>query len=226
MQDMKYILVCSLTILVFFSSAQKGDEKILKQAVSKIKKGEFQKAQEALEKISINGKIQPEFIQIASLVYDSLNQYTEAISAYEVLAKGGQNNDAIAERIKFLKAELIKKEAADMLAAEKRKNCNKCKGTGYFETSEVCHTCGGNKKVTKDCLTCHGEGNIFCGGCEGTGRVKSNDSERSAATTCSRCNGRGYLNCTAMCTHGKVTEDCRKCNSTGFVTVKLKCDLH
>jgi len=222
---MKYLVLSAFVFCCLLSHSQKGDEKILKQVAAQITKHDFQKAVINLERISDAGKTETSFLQSASLVYDSLQLYSKAITAYELLLNGSDNNNAIIERISILRNEIGKNDEAERMRLEKMKDCTKCNGSGYFQTKETCAACNGYKTVTKDCIRCHGDGKLVCIPCEGTGYIRSDDPKKLSGS-CNRCGGGGYLNCTAMCNRGKVTEACRKCSSSGEVSIKNKCDLH
>jgi DnaJ-class molecular chaperone len=204
-----------------------GDDKLFKQSEKQLQNHDFQKATALLEKVSSEGKSGVRYLQLAALTSDSLLEYGKAILYYEMLQKQESGNINYGERINWLKAEKIKTDEAERIRLEKMKNCLKCKGTGYYEVTGTCSACNGFRKVTKDCSTCHGKGVLRCNNCDGLGYTQSRSGDKnSVSVSCGKCGGRGTVYCNALCNNGKVTEDCRKCNGTGQVTEKVKCDLH
>ncbi|HLP21271.1 MAG TPA: hypothetical protein VK174_13255, partial [Chitinophagales bacterium] len=211
---MKYFLLTACLILATISKAG-SDEKLLKQANAAIAKNEFQKAAEALEKISASSQTSLPYLQSAALVYDSLKQYKKAVSFYGELPKDAANNNAVKARVEFLKAEIAAYEEAERIRVEKMKNCTKCTGTGFLHSQTGCNACGGKKSTVKECSRCRGNGRVSCSNCGGTGYVETNNNDRVVRMDCRRCNGEGSSVCNAYCNRGTITEDCRKCNATG-----------
>ena len=216
-----------LILLSSFALLLKGDEKLLKQVEQQVVNHDFDKADALLNKISAEGRLTVRYFQYAALISDSLHEYVKAETFYGELQKAEPGSLVYGERITWLKAEKIKSDEAELIRIEKIKNCLKCKGTGYYEVTGTCDKCNGFKKLSKDCSTCHGRGLMTCNSCEGSGKIQARSGDKSVSTeSCGRCYGRGTLACTAMCNNGKVMEDCRKCQATGMITAKVKCDLH
>ncbi|HLP50355.1 MAG TPA: hypothetical protein VK154_05685 [Chitinophagales bacterium] len=222
---MKYFLLIVCLTLSTIANAG-SDEKLLKQANAAIAKKEFQKAADALEKVSGSYQTSLPYLQSAALAYDSLKQYKKAIRFYSELPKDLPNAEALETRTTFLKEELAAYEERERIRAEKMKNCTKCSGTGFLHSQVNCHMCGGKKSVVKECSRCKGNGRTSCSSCGGTGSVEVTYGDRVARTNCTRCNGEGSSVCNAYCNRGTVVEECRKCNATGIVTVSTPCDLH
>ncbi len=220
------VILCLAVLICLATNAQKKDEKYLKTANQQLQSKDFEKAEHTLEEVSPAAQTEARYLQLFSVVEDSLHHYEKAIGAYEQWLKLQADEKGVAERITALREEWAKVDAAEKLRLEKMKNCLKCKGTGYISTQVICPTCSGFKIVTKDCGRCDGTGMMLCNGCAGQGKVEYRVGDQTYYRDCMKCGGGGKLTCTAYCNHGKITEDCRKCNASGLVTKNVKCDLH
>lgn len=214
--------------LVFVLAMATSNEKIMKQVASQITKANYQGAADLLEHVSGDDKTTPHYLELASLVYDSLKNYDKAISSYEQLMQVEANANGIVERINFLRAEKAKSDVKERERLEKMKNCTKCKGTGYYTATVACDHCMGAGRVTEDCRRCQGQGKIVCMNCDGSGRVtrQDNSTGQTITSTCSRCNGQGRSDCTNSCNRGKFTEDCKRCLGAGMFDKKIACTQH
>lgn len=220
-----FILLSCLSSL--FCSAGKSDEKLLKQANEQINKHNFQNAAVHLEQVSEQGKTTTEYLEVASLVYDSLKDYKKAVNLYELLLNE-KGDTGIVARINSLRTQLAATDETERILLEKRKNCPKCHGTGYYSVTITCPICSGTGRIIKDCPRCHGTGKMMCPNCHGTGKIENTDATRGEKTVspCTRCMGTGVIDCDNMCDHGKITVICTRCSGTGTITKQVKCDLH
>lgn len=208
-----------LFLLLLLAFAGNSDEKLIKQAGNSVAKGEYEKAVTTLSKVSEKAQTNSVYIQLYAQAYDSLKQYNNAIKYYSQQPGG----PAIDARISYLKAEQAAFEEAERIRLEKMKNCKKCVGTGYLESQAVCTVCGGSRISVRECPRCKGDGQMNCSNCGGTGKIETDYNGRSVAANCGRCNGEGSQPCTALCNRGTVTEDCKKCNATGSITIRTVC---
>lgn len=202
----------------------KGDDKFYKQAKTQIESHNYDKAIEVLGKVSEEAKQGEAYLQLLSLSYDSLHNFDKAIEAYSQLSAKAVDGTAYTARINQLKEEKEKYLERERVRLEKLRNCLKCKGSDYFETTITCTNCNGYKRYPKECSKCHGAGKIKCSTCAGTGQSRSND---SYSTSCMNCSGVGNFECPdPECKKGMVTVDCNACQMRGTVQKKVKCDMH
>lgn len=221
---MKCILLITCMALIGFVKAG-SDTKLLKQVSASISKRDFKKAEEALEKVSASAQTSLPYLQSAALVYDSLKEFSKAISFYNQLSKQTADSTAIETRVLFLKKELAAYEEAERIRLERMKNCTKCNGTGSLQQQVICPLCDGQRIVSKPCSRCQGTSRVNCSGCRGAGRIEISDNGRTTLVNCSGCGGKGYFLCNS-CTRGSISEDCRKCNATGTIIISKTCDMH
>ncbi len=221
---MKYFLLIACLMFTTASNAG-GDTKTFKQVANSIAKNDFKKAAEALEKVSATAQTSLQYLQSAALIYDSLKDYNKAITYYAKLPKEAADPAVVEARVIYLKAELAAYEEAERIRMEKQKNCTKCSGTGVLQQQVTCPLCDGQRIVTRPCSRCQGTARVNCSSCRGAGRIEVSNDGRTTLVNCSGCGGKGYFMCNS-CNRGSITEDCRKCNATGTVTISKPCDLH
>ena len=103
------------------------------------------------------------------------------------------------------------------------KDCEHCKGIGYFTTQ--CSVCGGSgrftatitEKSTRTCPTCYGTGISPCDRCGNYGFLKCSTCSGTGGYRCRACKGTGVA--AMMVLDGEIIKsNCGMCNGEGYET--------
>ncbi len=124
----------------------------------------------------------------------------------------------------FLRFETLKK-ASDSLrkeAVEFRYDID-CYEKGYFEYEETCIHCKGEGIAGEDCQTCKGNGRQYCPKCSGSGVAIVKNGMAENYSTCSKCGGKGVVDCMTCKGTLKVNKSCSVCIGKGKITMKGVC---
>lgn len=115
-------------------------------------------------------------------------------------------------------------EAEKLIAEADEFICEKCNNTGSAEVLDTCVVCNGVGKTEVACEVCRSKGVEFCNACGGKGVFVENGSFGSTFSTCKKCSGEGYIQCT-LCRGTKVKSvTCKECKGKGGIKRKIKCN--
>jgi hypothetical protein len=186
------------------------EDKIYKHVVKDLSKGNYNAMLRHLEDFDAKDRAGSTFFHYKALANDSLEDYTNAITAYNELLRITPDDTASLNRSAYLK---------NILAI--RSKCTKCKGSGYVVTETPCDQCKGTTMYKAPCKTCGGTKKQECGGCGGAGKIQA----AYGFSPCGSCGGTGKIPCNRCNMTGVQDEKCRLCKN-GMIVTKVKCPDH
>ena len=216
------LVLCSL-IMFSFSLEKEDTKKIIKSEKIIEKTKNYQEAKEVLITLSDEGKKDVTYLKLASVVFDSCNNYTEAITVYNELLKIFPERNEFKTRIeelKILEAEHIEKNRIRLEIISK---CTKCNGTDKLKIIEACEQCYGKGEAMISCSRCRGSGKVRCENCGGKGSLKTSEGYTVMDNV---CGGAGSIPCSELCSKGLVLGTCKICRGKGNIEKIIKCDMH
>ena len=146
--------------------------------------------------------------------YESDEQSHKLISK---MSSGGVGNAKDAQVAENTEDVTVSKQNAE--GKEGSVGCKFCGGKG-----EVVKTVSCPKEASSICFNCDGKGRLKCDQCEGRGETTGTTSRGRVKTKCWRCKGNGYEVCDICKGVGTYTGKCTRCNGTGTVRRKCKCE--
>ena len=188
------IIVTTFVISIVYSQTINDNNIEFLRVKNQKEQGNYRKALNILfNNISEQNKSNSIYLSYSAECYEKLGIYDSAViyyyklysqnQSYDVMQKIAELKDkeeeAIAKELTQKKAEDLKKEEAKR-KEETKKNCQKCFGSGTYNDTIYCNTCGGSGLAS--CGACKGNG--ICTMCEGKGTLTHINKGYRSCLTC------------------------------------------